>query len=274
MAPGRAARGVVKVRVRCYAELAHGGAAGPAAGASEISLHLDRPARARDLLDRLGLDAEEVELILVGGASRGLDYPLHDGDRVALYPVFESFDVAPLLRLRSEPLRDVRFLADAHLGRLARYLRLLGFDTRYENDPGDAALVRISRVEGRILLSRDRALLARPQLTHALWIPPVRPREQVAYVVERLDLYARLRPFTRCTLCNGTLEAVDARQIEDRVPPRVLAAFDRFWRCTGCGRIYWQGSHYERLQRLVQEIAAGRRGARPAVEDNLDPSGG
>lgn len=209
------------------------------------------------LIAGLGIPSASVEVVLVNGASSGLDHDLRDGDCISLYPVFESFDATPLLCLRAQPLRRVRFVADAHLGRLARYLRLLGFDTLFENDPGDAELARISAQEGRILLTRDRCLLKRRGLSHALRIPAVRPREQLVYIVDRLDLYRLFRPFTRCTVCNGMLHEVDKEIPDLPLPPRVRAAFETFQRCEGCGRVYWQGSHYDRLRALVAQVAAG-----------------
>ena len=206
------------------------------------------------LVSWMGIPEQEVEVVLVNGTSSGMDRTLRDGDRVSVYPVFEALDVTSLLQLRAHPLRQACFLADAHLGRLARYLRLLGFDTLFENDPGDAALVRISLEEGRILLSRDRRLLMRRGLTHGLWIPPIRPHEQLSYLLDRLDLYALFRPFSRCTVCNGVLSAVDKDRDDLRVPPRVRIAFDAFWRCEGCGRVYWQGSHYQRLKEVVTQL--------------------
>lgn len=207
------------------------------------------------LIAGLGVPAEAIEVVLVNGTSSGLNRPLRDGDRVSLYPLFESLDVTALLQLRGKPLRLVRFVADAHLGRLARYLRLIGFDTLFENDPGDAALVRISLDEGRILLSRDRRLLERRGLTHSLWIPATRPREQLGYLVDRLDLYGQCRPFTRCTVCNGILSPVDKDADDLRLPPRIRAAFDTFWRCNGCSRVYWQGSHFMRLKEMVKQLS-------------------
>ncbi|MGA7978736.1 MAG: Mut7-C RNAse domain-containing protein [Chromatiaceae bacterium] len=220
----------------------------------DFELAFDGPHEVASLLSALGVPSDAVELVLVNGVSRSLDYLVQNGDRVSLYPTFESVDVSPLLQLRDSPLRRVAFIADAHLGRLARYLRLLGFDTLFENDPGDEALAEIAANEGRILLSRDRALLERRIVTHGLWVPAVRPSEQLAYVLDRLDLYRLLQPFTRCTVCNGLLAVVDKEQLDKQVPPRVLAVFDDFWRCTACGRIYWQGSHYDRLRRLVEQV--------------------
>ena len=245
------------IRVRCYAKL--NDFLAPHRRQRECEVRLRAPAPVRHLIVNLGIPPTEVELVLINGVSSGLEAGLADGDRVSLYPVFESLDVSPLLAVRHRPLRRIRFLADAHLGGLARYLRLLGFDALFANDPGDARLASIAAGEGRVLLSRDRQLLMRRAVTHGLYVPQKRPRDQVWYVVERLDLYRALRPFTRCTVCNGLLASVDKRALGAEIPPRVRSAFDRFWRCRGCGRVYWQGSHYRRLRSFVEGLA--ERGA-------------
>ena len=242
--------------VRCYAEL--NDYLPERCRQKDFRVSISDPPNVRRLIANLGIPLAEVELALVNGISGGLDCDLRAGDRVSLYPMFESFDVAPLLQLRSQPLRGVRFVADAHLGRLARYLRLLGFDTLFENDPGDAELARISAEEGRILLSRDRRLLERRILTHALRIPAVSPREQLLFVVERLNLRSLFRPFTRCTVCNGRLSEVSKNAADLPLAPRTRAAFETFWRCGNCGRVYWQGSHYERLLALVEQVTEAR----------------
>jgi hypothetical protein len=240
------------VSLRCYAEL--NDYLPVELRQREQLVRLLEAATVGGLIAGLGIPAAVVEVVLVNGTSCGLNRVLRDGDRVSLYPMFESFDATPLLCLRGQPLRRVRFVADAHLGRLARYLRLLGFDTLFENDPGDAELARISLQHNRILLSRDRSLLARPVLTHGLWIPETRPREQLVYVVDRLDLYRLFRPFTRCTVCNCMLSPADKDRPDLRLPPLVSARFETFWRCDGCGRVYWQGSHYDRLRELVEQL--------------------
>jgi uncharacterized protein with PIN domain len=242
----------VEVWLRRYAEL--NDPLPPSRRQRDNPVTLAPPATLADLIEVAGIPPGAIELALVNGRPSSLDRPLQAGDRVSLYPMFEAMDVTALERLRSRPLRHVRFVADAHLGALARYLRLLGFDTRFENDPGDEALAEISAREHRILLSRDRALLDRRRVTHGLRVPHTRPREQLSWVVERLDLYRLLRPFTRCMPCNGLFEPVSAAQVADRVPERVLDAFDRFWRCRDCGRIYWRGSHYDRLKASVDRL--------------------
>ena len=243
--------------VRCYAELNDYLSKGHRQ--RDFNVPLSDTASVGRLIAELEIPAIAVEVVLVNGESCGLDRNLRDGDRISLYPMFESLGITPLLRLRTRPLRRVRFLADAHLGRLARYLRLLGFDTLYANDPGDDELVRISVREARILLSRDRRLLERRSLTHGLWIPDTRPRQQLEYVVARLDLFSLFLPFSLCTICNGKLSPVEKDTPGLPLAPRVKAVFSSFWRCADCGRVYWQGSHYANLQTFVQRIAAGSR---------------
>lgn len=245
------------VHLRCYAEL--NDHLPPAQRQRENAVALNSRATVAELLRDRRFPSEAIELVLVNGASCGFSQVLRDGDRVSLYPVFEALDVTSLLRLRSRPLRKVLFVADAHLGRLARYLRLVGFDTLYENDPGDTALVEIAAAQGRILLSRDRALLARPRITHGLWVPQTAPREQLTWLVERLDLNCLFRPFTRCMGCNGLLSAVDKDDLKELVPQRVLALHDAFWRCGHCAQIYWRGTHYERLRAFVERLSAARQ---------------
>ena len=246
----------MRVRLRCYAELNE--RLPPERRQREAWVALDHPATLGDLIAAQGIPRGEVELALVNGLSSGWESTLCDRDRVSLYPVFEALDVTTLLRLRDRALREVRFVADAHLGRLARYLRLLGFDTLFANDLGDDALALASAREGRVLLSRDRALLQRRIVTHGLWVPSTRPREQLVFVVERLDLYRLFRPFSRCTMCNGNLMRVSKGSLEAELPPRVRVLFDVFWRCSGCGRLYWRGSHYQRLQATVEQIVRRR----------------
>jgi hypothetical protein len=195
------------------------------------------------------------------------------GDRISVYPVFEAMDITPLLRLRPAPLRVPRFIVDVNLGRLARYLRLLGFDCHYRNDIDDAEIARISAGESRTVLTRDRALLQQKIITRGYFVRADRPLEQVREVLARLDLYRQVRPFTRCTRCNGVLEAVDKGDVLDRLEPKTRRYYDEFRRCTACGQIYWKGSHFERAGRLVEAIRQrrrpgdGRGGRRPTVID-------
>lgn len=208
----------------------------------------------KHLIEGLGVPHTEVEIILVDGVSVGFDYQPRDGDRISVYPMFERIDISPLLRLRDKPLRQPRFLADAHLGKLARYLRLMGFDTLFFNDAGDRRLVEISLDERRILLTRDRDLLMHRVITHGCFIHTLDTKAQVSELFNRLDLYTLVAPFTRCMMCNSTLDQVVKEEIAGELPKRVADIYTEFWRCGNCAKIYWKGSHYRQLAGFVRAL--------------------
>ncbi|MFO7278622.1 MAG: Mut7-C RNAse domain-containing protein [Pseudomonadota bacterium] len=213
----------------------------------------------KDVIEAVGVPHTEVDLILVDGRSVGFAHRLRGGERVAVYPVFERLDIRPLLRLRPRPLRVTRFVADVHLGTLARYLRLLGFDTVYRNDLDDPQLVRISVNERRVLLTRDVGLLKHGALTHGYWLRSTAPRRQLAEVIDALSLRREIRPFTRCMRCNGELRVIPRAAAKGRVPEHVYRRSRRFVQCADCGNVYWRGTHFQRLERLVRELRSSRR---------------
>jgi uncharacterized protein len=229
----------------------------PARRRRAFSAELAENATVKHAVESLGVPHTEVELVLVDGVSVGLQHRLHGGERVAVYPVFEAFDVAPLVRLREAPLRDTRFIADAHLGRLARTLRFLGFDTAWRNAWGDAELVAIAAAEQRIVLTRDRALLMRRDVTHGVYLRSEAPTEQLAQLVERLQLDLHAARAARCMLDNTPLETVDKAVIEHRLQPDTRARHTAFWRCPACDRVYWRGSHWTRLTAAVERAVEG-----------------
>jgi hypothetical protein len=214
------------------------------------------PASVKDMIEGIGVPHAEVDLILVNGESSDLTRLIRNGDRVAVYPVFESIDITPLLRLRPQPLRETKFVLDVHLGRLAGYLRMLGFDTAYSNRFSDLELVRISSAEKRILLTRDRGVLKHSAVTHGYWLRETDSHRQTAEIVRRFDLARSLRPLTRCMVCNEPLKAASRTEVYGRVPPGTLEWCNEFRECTGCKRVYWNGSHCRRMQRWIEELAA------------------
>lgn len=216
----------------------------------------------KDTIEALGVPHTEVDLILVDGESRGFDAPLTGGARIAVYPMFERVDIGPLTRLRPEPLRITRFVADVHLGTLARYLRLLGFDTTWRNDLTDAEIIHTAAAEQRIVLTRDRGILRNGRVTHGYWLRTEEPMAQLEEVVRALDLGRSLHPYTRCLECNGTLESISAEEARRHVPDGVHRAFRTFSRCTRCRRIYWRGSHLKRLDAVID--TAKRAAASPS----------
>lgn len=217
------------------------------------------PATVKDIIESFGVPHTEVDLVIVNGESSDFARLIRDGDRVSVYPVFESVDIAPVLRLRPQPLRDPRFVLDVHLGRLAAYLRMLGFDTLYSNQAEDSELVRISSEQRRILLTRDRGVLKHSAVSHGYWLRETNSRRQAAEVVRRFDLGRLIRPLTRCMVCNYMLQPASREQVRDHVPPAVLDACQEYHACPGCGRIYWEGSHTKRMRHWIEELAAGGR---------------
>jgi uncharacterized protein with PIN domain len=220
----------------------------------EFTVPCARAATTKHMIEALGVPHTEVELILVNGESVDFSRQLEDGDRVAVYPRFEAMDVTPLLRLRERPLREPRFVADAHLGGLAHMLRMLGFDTLYDNHYHDDAIVAICEHDGRIVLTRDRELLKRRPVTHGCYVHALKSEAQLREIVERLDLARSARPFTLCLHCNTPLRSVDKASVLDRLPPSVREHYERFSTCDGCGRVYWEGSHWRNMQRLLDGL--------------------
>ena len=207
----------------------------------------------KDRIESLGVPHTEVDLILVDGEPAPFARRLHGGERAAVFPVFECFDVSGLAALRPHPLREPRFVLDVHLGRLASYLRLLGFDCLYRNDYTDDELIAVSRRDHRTVLTRDTGLLKRSDVTHGAFVHATEPRRQLREIVGRFQLETRIAPFTRCARCNAPVERIGREAAMD-APAGVVHATADFSRCTGCGHLYWRGSHPSRLQERLADV--------------------
>ncbi len=218
----------------------------------------DRPS-VKDRIEACGIPHPEVDLIVVNGEPVGFDHNLEPGDRVAVYPVFRSLGLRHPLRPDPPP---GRFVVDVNLGRLAKYLRVLGFDAVSDGRLDDGGLADLAATENRVLLTRDRNLLKRSVVVHGYLVREVMPREQTVEVVRRFDLGAAIQPFARCMECNGLVESVAKSEVDHLLEPLTREHFDEFRRCEECGRVFWEGSHYERLAALVDDIrlAAARKG--------------
>lgn len=208
----------------------------------------------KDVLEAMGIPHTEVDLILVNGKPVDFAHRPTAEDRIAAYPMFEAIDIGSTACLRPMPLRDPRFVVDVNLGRLARLLRLLGFDVWWSDDVDDQTLVDVSLGQQRILLTRDRALLKRRVITHGLFVHSDNAAEQTLEVIRRLDLRQRLAPFTRCVRCNGRVLPVAKDEVIEHLEPLTRRYYDDFGRCAECGRVYWRGSHHAKLAGLVQGL--------------------
>lgn len=148
----------------------------------------------------------------------------------------------------------IKFILDVHLGRLARWLRMLGFDTLYRNDYDDPEIVAIARQEGRAILTRDLGIMKRRAVIYGYHVQSTKPQEQLHEVLTRYQLYDQIRPFHRCIVCNGLLHIVAKETVVDQIEPKTLLYYDEFFQCVGCRKIYWRGSHYERMTSFINGL--------------------
>ena len=213
------------------------------------------PVAVKHLIEAAGIPHTEVELILANGKSVDYSYQVQDGDRTSVYPAFATIDVASVAQLRPPVPTPHRFILDNHLGRLARYLRLLGFDALYLNDQADdPELAQIAHDEGRILLTRDRGLLKRSLVTFGYCLRTKDSKAQLTAVLHRYQLHGQINPWTRCLRCNGLLQPVKKETIWHRLEPKTKLYFHEFRICRDCGQIYWKGSHFSKLANLIDIV--------------------
>ena len=208
----------------------------------------------KDLIEAIGVPHTEVDMILINGKSVDFSYLVNDKDDISVYPVFESFDIKDVQHLRPKPLRNPKFILDVHLGKLARYMRMLGFDTLYENDLDDESIVNLSLIEKRTILTRDVGLLKRKTITHGYYIRNTKTDQQIEEVVNRFQLEKLIKEFSRCIDCNGILTFVSKEKVIDKIPPKVKIHYTEFFICTECSKIYWHGSHIEGMSKVVNKF--------------------
>jgi uncharacterized protein len=209
----------------------------------------------KDIIESLGIPHTEIDLILADQESVSFNYHPKNGDFISVYPVFESLDISAINKLRPEPLREMKFIPDVHLGTLARHLRMIGFDTQYRNDLEDKEIINISVSEHRIILTRDRQMLKNGRVTHGYYVRNTNPGKQLKEIVERFDLKDQFLPFTRCMDCNGTIEKVKKEEVIDQLLPKTRKAFHEFYRCNSCHKVYWKGSHYYRMTKILEDTS-------------------
>jgi len=197
----------------------------------------------KHLAESLGVPHPEIGRVQVNGQDEPLNVITKDQDHVEIHPIADGYP------------KDPRFVLDIHLGRLTAYLRMLGFDCLYRNDYDDDQLSATAKEERRILLSRDRRLLMRKSVAEGYCPRSLDSLEQISEIVQRFDLAHRVIPFHRCLRCNHILEPVSKDEVLDRLEPLTKQYFDEFHICRACGQVYWKGSHYERMEKLVEEIA-------------------
>ncbi len=211
-------------------------------------------ASAKHQIEALGIPHTEVGLLLINGQAGSLKQRLREGDQVVVHPAMAI--ARDEKRPGDLPIAPPRFVADAHLGALARRLRMAGFDTLYDNAYADPALAELANREARFLLTRDRELLKRRQVVQGCYIHALRPEAQLGELFERLALRHWAAPFTRCLTCNAELQPVALEQVSERIPIRVRDRHQAFLHCPACDKLFWEGSHWRAMRERLALLGA------------------
>ncbi len=238
-----------KVQFRFYAEL-------------NDFLRLDRrqkvfdyfyhgPVTVREAIENQGIPHSSVDMILVNGEPVDLNHNLCDNDYISVYPVFELLDISTISKIRKDPLRSIRFIVDAHLGKLAKNLRIMGFDTLYRNTYNDNEIRLIARLQRRIILTKDKGLLMAKNIARGYYVRSVNSKEQTTEVVRKFDLYNIIDPLSRCLICNHRLVELSPAAIPHDLLKTIVTGFEVYYKCHHCHKIFWKGSHYKSMVNAI-----------------------
>jgi uncharacterized protein len=206
----------------------------------------------KDAIEALGIPHTEVLMIIVNDRPVGFDYPLGDDDEVDVFPFEESAEESQ--EMSSIKPGQVKFILDVHLGKLAKSLRMLGLDTIYESNLSDKTIAEIAALEDRIVLTRDVGLLKHKAITYGYWLRSQNSDEQLSEVIKRYNLSSQAKPFTKCIACNGDIKQVSKDHVLEMLPPKTKDYFNEFFQCKNCNRVYWKGSHYERMIEFIKQL--------------------
>jgi uncharacterized protein len=217
-----------------------------------IERNLGEKTSVKDVIESCGVPHPEVDLILVNSKPVNFSHSIVKDADIDLYPVQSQCLLFKEKRLQVRSIK--RFVADGHLGTLARNLRLFGFDVAYDRQAQDGQLLSVMEREDRALLTRDRRLLMHAIVRHGYCPRSQNAEDQTIEVIRRFHLFDSITPFTRCLRCNGPLQKVVKADIIQKLEPLTKIYYEDFRRCTGCGQIYWAGSHFSRLHRRLEKI--------------------
>jgi len=206
----------------------------------------------KDLIESVGIPHTELGQILVNGKSVDFSFVIQEQCQIDVYPFKILNHSAGDFILK----KKFRFLCDVHLGTLTKRLRLLGLDTAYNQNWHDKKLAEVSIKERRYLLTRDRQLLMRKRVSTGLYVRNTNSEKQVFEVVNRLNLKFKCKPFTRCLVCNGILRPIKNietvfEKTEKIIPPKVKQWCREYALCKTCDKVYWKGSHFKKLKKMV-----------------------
>ena len=215
---------------------------------------IERKASIKDMLESLGPPHTEIELIVVNGVSVDFEHTIEAGTHVDIYDSLDALELPQKQRLRPPYQGKPSFVLDTHLGRLASYLRMMGFDTLYRNDYPDDELAYVSNSENRILLTRDVGLLKRSLVIYGHYMREIKPKKRIIEVIRKYDLLEQATPFKHCLKCNGGLHEVDKDVISNQLEHQTAQYYDVFYQCDVCGKVYWKGSHYTKMQAFIENV--------------------
>ncbi len=241
-----------RITIRCYAGL--NDFLSPIRKQRNFPLLVKTPVTVREVIESLGIPLSEIDLILVNSEPETFEKRLYEYDHVSLYPAFENINIDSVSKIRKPRARSFSFILDAHLGKLAKYLRMLGFDTLYRNDYGDREILEIASDENRIILSRDKLLLKVNKKAQGYFVRATEKHEQLIEIVKKFDLCKQFRSFTRCMTCNGLLVKKDKSEITDKIDKDTARIFSEFFYCENCDKVFWKGSHFERMEKFILSI--------------------
>ena len=207
----------------------------------------------KDTVESLRVPHTEIDVIVVNGRSVGFNYLIKGGEKIKVYDDCRRGQGTGFRVQKLRPKFPGRpcFLADVHLGKLARHLRLLGFDTLYRQDFQDSEIIDRIKKEKRIVLTRDIGLLKNKAIRFGYFVRTVEPTAQIKEIMRRYDLLKKVRPFTLCLECNGPIRRVAKRKIVDRLPPATKQFYADFYQCRNCNKVYWKGSHHRKLTAII-----------------------
>lgn len=207
----------------------------------------------KDSIEAIGIPHTEVEHIMVNGVPVGFSYHIKNRDEIHVYPLYPDIKPSVPVKLRQE-IEHAEFISDVNLGKLARLLRMCGFDTLYNNSYDDHYIARLAAGSGRIVLTRDRRLLKYNDIIYGYWLRSDDPHKQLKEVLDRYSIYESINEFKRCIRCNGFINKVDKETISDILEPLTKKYYNEFYRCDSCRQIYWKGSHYEKMKNYLDSL--------------------
>lgn len=208
----------------------------------------------KDCIESMGVPHTEVAMLIRNSQAAEFSMLVNRDDYISVFPIMRSLNIPSNYKLRNTYKGEYRFILDNHLGKLARYLRMMGFDTFYKNNYQDKELAEIAGREKRILLTRDLGLLKRSQVIYGYFIRYDDPSEQLKSVLQRFNLKKNISSFGRCIECNSELISVKKEDIINRLEPKTKKYFYKFYLCPKCDKIFWQGSHFIKMRKFIEKI--------------------